>query len=47
MVEMPGGGLDYLGENDSRTAAETKRVIRSLQVAKEEIRKNEAEEPSS
>src|ERR1700741_5065459 len=40
MVEMPGGGLTALVKTINERPAETKRVIRSLQVAKEEIRKN-------
>jgi len=40
MVEMPGGGLTTLARTIQERPAETKRVIRSLQVAKEEIRKS-------
>jgi len=40
MVEMPGGGLTTLARTIQERPVETKRVIRSLQVAKEEIRKN-------
>ncbi len=39
MVEMPGGGLTTLARTIQERPVETKRVIRSLQVAKEEIRK--------
>jgi len=39
MVEMPGGGLTALVKTIQERPAETKRVIRSLQQAKEEIRK--------
>jgi hypothetical protein len=40
MVEMPGGGLTTLVKTIQERPAETKRVIRSLQVAKDEIRKS-------
>jgi len=40
MVEMPGGGLTALVKTIRERPAETKRVIRSLQVAKDEIRKS-------
>ncbi|HYA29076.1 MAG TPA: ABC transporter substrate-binding protein [Acidobacteriota bacterium] len=40
MVEMPGGGLTSLLKTIQERPAETKRVIRSLQMAKEEIRKS-------
>src|SRR5918996_107165 len=40
MVEMPGGGLTALVKTIQERPAETKRVIRSLQQAKEEIRKS-------
>jgi ABC-type nitrate/sulfonate/bicarbonate transport system substrate-binding protein len=40
MVEMPGGGLTALVKTIQERPAETKRVIRSLQIAKEEIRKS-------
>jgi len=40
MVEMPGGGLTTLLKTIQEMPADTKRVIRSLQAAKEEIRKN-------
>ncbi len=40
MVEMPGGGLTTLVKTIQDRPAETKRVIRSLQTAKEEIRKS-------
>ena len=37
---MPGGGLMTLAKTIQERPAETKRVIRSLQMAKEEIRKS-------
>jgi ABC-type nitrate/sulfonate/bicarbonate transport system substrate-binding protein len=40
MVEMPGGGLTTLAKTIHERPVDTKRVIRSLQMAKEEIRKN-------
>jgi ABC-type nitrate/sulfonate/bicarbonate transport system substrate-binding protein len=40
MVEMPGGGLTALVKTIQERPSETKRVIRSLQQAKEEIRKS-------
>ncbi|MGE5816959.1 MAG: ABC transporter substrate-binding protein [Deltaproteobacteria bacterium] len=40
MIEMPGGGLTTLVKTIQERPAETKRVIRSLQVAKDEIRKS-------
>jgi ABC-type nitrate/sulfonate/bicarbonate transport system substrate-binding protein len=40
MVEMPGGGLTALIKTIQERPTETKRVIRSLQQAKEEIRKS-------
>jgi ABC-type nitrate/sulfonate/bicarbonate transport system substrate-binding protein len=40
MVEMAGGGLTALAKTIQERPAETKRVIRSLQVAKDEIRKS-------
>ena len=40
MVEMPGGGLTALVKTIQERPSETKRVIRSLQLAKEEIRKS-------
>jgi ABC-type nitrate/sulfonate/bicarbonate transport system substrate-binding protein len=40
MVEMPGGGLTALVKTIQERPAETKRVIRSLQVAKDEIGKS-------
>jgi ABC-type nitrate/sulfonate/bicarbonate transport system substrate-binding protein len=40
MVDMPGGGLTALVKTIQERPAETKRVIRSLQQAKEEIRKS-------
>jgi ABC-type nitrate/sulfonate/bicarbonate transport system substrate-binding protein len=42
MVDMPGGGLTALVKTIQERPAETKRVIRSLQVAKDEIRKSKA-----
>ena len=42
MVEMPGGGLTALVKTIQERPAETKRVIRSLQLAKDEIRKSKA-----
>ena len=40
LVEMPGGGLTTLVKTIQERPAETKRVIRSLQLAKDEIRKS-------
>ena len=40
MVEMPGGGLTTLAKTIQERPVDTKRVIRSLQMAKEEIRKS-------
>ena len=40
MVEMPGGGLTALAKTIQERPAETKRVIRSLQQAKDEIKKS-------
>ena len=40
MVEMPGGGLTALMKTIQERPAETKRVIRSLQQAKDEIKKS-------
>ncbi len=40
MAEMPGGGLTALVKTIQERPAETKRVIRSLQMAKDEIRKS-------
>lgn len=40
MVEMPGGGLTALVKTIQERPAETRRVIRSLQMAKDEIRKS-------
>jgi ABC-type nitrate/sulfonate/bicarbonate transport system substrate-binding protein len=40
MVEMPGGGLTTLVKTIHERPAETKRVIRALQLAKEEIKKS-------
>jgi ABC-type nitrate/sulfonate/bicarbonate transport system substrate-binding protein len=40
LVEMPGGGLTTLAKTIQERPADTKRVIRSLQMAKDEIRKN-------
>lgn len=42
MVEMPGGGLTALVRTIHGRPAETKRLIRSLQLAKDEIRKSKA-----
>lgn len=42
MVEMPGGGLTTLLKTINEKPDPTKRVIRALQMAKEEIRKNKA-----
>jgi len=42
MVEMAGGGLTALAKTIQERPAETKRVIRSLQLAKDEIRKSKA-----
>ncbi|HSK30988.1 MAG TPA: ABC transporter substrate-binding protein, partial [Candidatus Limnocylindria bacterium] len=39
-VDMPGGGLTALVKTIQERPSETKRVIRSLQLAKEEIRKS-------
>ena len=40
MVEMPGGGLTALVQTIQERPADTKRVIRSLQLAKDEIRRS-------
>ena len=40
MVEMPGGGLTTLTKTIQSRPAEVKRVIRALQVAKDEVRKS-------
>jgi ABC-type nitrate/sulfonate/bicarbonate transport system substrate-binding protein len=40
MVDMPGGGLTTLARTIQERPAETKRVIRSLQQAKDEIKKS-------
>ena len=40
MVDMPGGGLTALAKTIQERPVETKRVIRSLQQAKDEIRKS-------
>jgi ABC-type nitrate/sulfonate/bicarbonate transport system substrate-binding protein len=40
MVEMPGGGLTSLVKTIQERPAEVKRVIRALQVAKDEVRKS-------
>ncbi len=40
LVEMPGGGLTTLVKTIQERPTETKRVIRSLQLAKEEIKKS-------
>ena len=42
MVEMAGGGLTSLAKTIQERPAETKRVIRALQMAKDEIRKSKA-----
>ena len=42
MAEMPGGGLTTLAKTIQERPGEAKRVIRSLQLAKEEIRKSKA-----
>jgi len=42
MVEMAGGGLTALAKTIQERPSETKRVIRSLQLAKDEIRKSKA-----
>lgn len=42
MVEMPGGGLTALAKTIQERPAETKHVIRSLQLAKDEIQKSKA-----
>jgi len=42
MVEMAGGGLTALAKTIQERPAETKRVIRALQMAKDEIRKSKA-----
>jgi ABC-type nitrate/sulfonate/bicarbonate transport system substrate-binding protein len=42
MVEMPGGGLTTLAKTVQERPAEVKRVIRSLQFAKDEIQKSKA-----
>jgi ABC-type nitrate/sulfonate/bicarbonate transport system substrate-binding protein len=42
MVEMPGGGLTALVKTIQTKSAETKKVIHSLQAAKDEIRKSKA-----
>ena len=40
LVEMPGGGLTTLAKTIQERPTDTKRVIRSLQTAKDEIRKS-------
>ena len=40
MVDMPGGGLTALAKTIQERQVETKRVIRSMQVAKDEIKKS-------
>src|SRR4249919_3256428 len=40
MVEMPGGGLTAMVKTIQERPAETKRTIRALQVAKDEVRKS-------
>ena len=42
MVEMPGGGLTALVKTIQSRPAETKKVIHSLQLAKDEVRKSKA-----
>src|SRR5258705_1722423 len=42
MVDMPGGGLTALAKTIQERPAETKRVIRSLQQAKDEIKKSKS-----
>jgi ABC-type nitrate/sulfonate/bicarbonate transport system substrate-binding protein len=42
MVDMPGGGLTALVKTIHERPAETKRVIRSLQLAKDEIKKSKS-----
>lgn len=42
MVDMPGGGLTALVKTIQERPADTKRVIRSLQMAKDEIRKSKS-----
>ena len=42
MVEMPGGGLTAMVKTVQERAAETRRVIRALQVAKDEVRKSKS-----
>jgi len=42
MVDMPGGGLTALLKTIQERPADTKRVIRSLQLAKDEIKKSKA-----
>ena len=46
MVDMPGGGLTTLVKTIQERPAEAKRVIRSLQLAKDEIKKSK-QKPSS
>lgn len=40
MVEMPGGGLTAMVKTIQERPSETKRVIRALQIAKDEVRKS-------
>lgn len=40
MVEMPGGGLTAMVKTIQERPSETKRVVRALQVAKDEVRKS-------
>jgi ABC-type nitrate/sulfonate/bicarbonate transport system substrate-binding protein len=40
MVEMPGGGLTAMVKTVQERPAETRRVIRALQIAKDEVRKS-------
>jgi len=42
MVEMPGGGLTAMVKTVQERPAEVRRVIRALQVAKDEVRKSKA-----
>jgi ABC-type nitrate/sulfonate/bicarbonate transport system substrate-binding protein len=42
MVEMPGGGLTAMVKTIQERPAETRRVIRALQVAKDEVRKSKS-----
>jgi len=42
MAEMPGGGLTAMVKTIQERPAETRRVIRALQMAKDEVRKSKA-----